>query len=157
MPDAQAAAEKTQSAIFETLCGPSVIYGAGMLELGLAMSLEQMVIDNDILKMAQFACNGIDVREETVGMDDIMQVPPGGDYLTFPNTMAKVGITSNPHIYDRGPSEQWQKDGCPDLADRAHVRAQELLAMPDPELPEGCREELDAIIENARKRLASQN
>ena len=31
-----------------SLCGAGNIYGAGMLELGMSMSLEQLVIDNAV-------------------------------------------------------------------------------------------------------------
>ena len=33
----------------------SNIYGAGMLEMGMSISLEQMVIDNDIIGMIRYA------------------------------------------------------------------------------------------------------
>lgn len=127
-----------------------------MLELGLSMSLEQMVIDNDICGIARFIGNGIEVNESTIGMDDIMNVPPAGDYLTFKNTMNKVGITSNPHIFDRGPLEQWQAAGQPDLVDKAHEVVETMLATPSPKLPDGAVEEFDRMIEAARKRLAEE-
>ena len=142
--------------MFESLCGASVIYGAGMLELGLAMSLEQMVIDNDILNMTRFAVNGIEVNDSTLDMDDIMQVPPGGDYLTFKTTMDRIGITSRPAIFDRGALEQWQADGEPDLADRAHKVVLEMLAKPNPKLPDGAIEEFDRIIAEAAERIAKK-
>ena len=58
MPDSQAAHEKTLTSIFPALAGANSIYGSGMLELGQTFSMEQLVIDNDIIAMNFKAMEG---------------------------------------------------------------------------------------------------
>ncbi len=41
--------------LFPALAGANTLYGAGMLELGMTFSMEQLVIDNDIIKMTKKA------------------------------------------------------------------------------------------------------
>ena len=62
------------------LAGPSSIYGAGMLELGMSFSMEQLVIDNDIIGMSRFAKKGIKADDETIAYDAIKEIGAGGDF-----------------------------------------------------------------------------
>ncbi len=39
--------------LLPALAGANTLYGAGMLELGMTFSMEQLVIDNDIIKMTK--------------------------------------------------------------------------------------------------------
>ena len=52
-----------------------MIYGGGMLELGQTFSLEQQVIDNDIIMMERKFMEGIPVTDETLAVDAIMVFP----------------------------------------------------------------------------------
>ncbi|HED24136.1 MAG TPA: [trimethylamine--corrinoid protein] Co-methyltransferase, partial [Firmicutes bacterium] len=50
MPDAQAAHEKTITAMLAAQGGANLIYGAGMLELGVTFDFAQLLIDNEIFR-----------------------------------------------------------------------------------------------------------
>jgi len=54
------------------------IYGMGMLDSGMSMSLEQYVIDNEIVAAVRHSLKGIEVTDETIDLDTIMRVGPGG-------------------------------------------------------------------------------
>ena len=56
------------------MCGASSVYGSGMLGLGMSFSMEQLVIDNDMIGMMRYAATGIDVNEQTLSLDAIREV-----------------------------------------------------------------------------------
>ena len=69
MPDAQAAHEKTITSLLPALAGANLIYGMGMLESGVTWSHEQLIIDNDIVKMVKRAVQGIAVKDDTLATE----------------------------------------------------------------------------------------
>lgn len=81
MPDEQAAHEKTITSLGAALAGVNIIYGSGMLELGQTFSLEQMVIDNDIIMMERKFMEGVPVFDETLDVDEIKAVGVGNDFI----------------------------------------------------------------------------
>ncbi|NIR87471.1 [trimethylamine--corrinoid protein] Co-methyltransferase, partial [Candidatus Bathyarchaeota archaeon] len=79
MVDPQAAHEKTITTLIPAMVtkGKSM-YGMGMLDSGMSMSLEQYVIDNEIVAAVRHSLKGIEVTDETIDLDTIMKVGPGG-------------------------------------------------------------------------------
>ena len=68
------------TAILPALTGSNVIYGMGMLEMGMTMSYEQLLIDQEIVKMIRRVLQGIAVNKETIALDVIKKVGPAGNY-----------------------------------------------------------------------------
>ena len=64
------------------------IYGLGMLETGMAVSLEQFVIDHEIGKAVKRALKGTEVNDYTLALDTIHKVGPGGHFLGTKHTFA---------------------------------------------------------------------
>ena len=52
-----------------------------MLELGQTFSMEQMVIDNDIIAMEQKAMEGIVVNDTTLAVDPIKEIGVGNEFI----------------------------------------------------------------------------
>ena len=50
-----------------------------MLELGMTFSLEQLVIDNDIISMIKKAMEGVVVDDETLAIDAIKYIGVGNE------------------------------------------------------------------------------
>jgi trimethylamine--corrinoid protein Co-methyltransferase len=120
-----------------------------MLESMLAVAPEQYVIDDDILGMALRALSGIRVDEETLAVEVIERVGPGGHFLTQPHTLkfARSGEFFVPKTADRGSRADWEKAGRPDPRKRAQEIAREIFSRPRPQL---IPEEIDSDI---RKRF----
>jgi len=53
LSDAQSGHEKTLTTLLPALAGANMIYGGGMLEMGLTMSFGQLVMDNEIIAMTR--------------------------------------------------------------------------------------------------------
>ena len=110
------------------LVGASNIYGAGMLELGMSFSMEQLVIDNDIIGMSRYAKRGIDVRKSTLAYDVIREVGIGNDFLGNADTMRNIDLPSRPRTFDRNMYDAWVKVGSKNDEDLAHDRVADILA-----------------------------
>jgi trimethylamine--corrinoid protein Co-methyltransferase len=104
LPDVQAGFEKAMSAVLAALAGSNFIHhAAGMLENMNSVAAEQFVIDNDILGMAMRVVRGIEVNDETLALDAIDEVGPGGHYLTAKHTLRHM--RSEP---SRSPATSWR-------------------------------------------------
>lgn len=110
------------------MAGVNTIYGAGMLELGQTFSLEQLVIDNDIIDMIKKVMEGIPVTEETLAVDAIKEVGVGGDFLGHMTTMNHFEDASSPSIFDRAMLGEWRSNGSKNAAERAHEVVEYVLA-----------------------------
>ncbi|MBQ6811093.1 MAG: trimethylamine methyltransferase family protein, partial [Firmicutes bacterium] len=51
------------TAMLPALAGANVIYGLGMLELGITFDFGQLVIDNEIAMMIKHVVNGIEIND----------------------------------------------------------------------------------------------
>ena len=138
------------------LAGASNIYGAGMLELGMSFSLEQLVIDDDMIGMIRFAKNGIKVDEGTLAYNSIKEVGIGNNFLGTRETMMNIEITSKPKILDKRMYDPWKMDGAKDTADLAHERVAEILAAPvNSPLNESQIKAIDDLISKREKELSA--
>ena len=105
-----------------------MIYGGGMLELGQTFSLEQQVIDNDIIMMERKFMEGIPVTDETLAVDAIKFIGIGNDFIAHPSTMEQIDLASDPEIFDRTMLGEWRANGNKDAVDRAHEKVVDILA-----------------------------
>ena len=105
-----------------------MIYGGGMLELGQTFSLEQQVIDNDIIMMERKFMEGIPVTDETLAVGAIKFIGIGNDFIAHPSTMEQIDLASDPEIFDRTMLGEWRANGKKDAVDRAHEKVVDILA-----------------------------
>ncbi|MCP4982323.1 MAG: trimethylamine methyltransferase, partial [Gammaproteobacteria bacterium] len=105
LPDAQAGFEKGITAVTAGLAGANrILESAGMLGSLMGCSFEALMIDNDMLGMAQRVVAGIEVNDETLSLEVIREVALGpGHYLGQPQTLE---LMETDYLY-------------PDLADRS--------------------------------------
>jgi trimethylamine--corrinoid protein Co-methyltransferase len=132
------------------LAGANLIYGAGMIESGVALDFGQMVMDNEFARMVRHAVGGVAVTDELLGVDDIAEVGPFGDFLSLDSTLKFMRSQSQPRLIDRRVREDWAADGGSDLHARATAEAQRLLDEHEPEpIPDDVRREIRAIVDGA--------
>ena len=68
------------------LTGSNVIYGMGMMEMGMTMSYEQLLTDAEIVRMTRRILQGIPVNQDTMALDVIKAVGPANNYLAHKHT-----------------------------------------------------------------------
>lgn len=144
--------EKMVTTLPLVLSGADLIQGPGCLDTSNMMSLEQIVVDDEIARMCQRLRDGVDTSPEKNYFEDIKAVGPGGHFLRQRNT--RMAARSNefvkPVLVDRSPFEQWVKLRRPDLYDKAKVKVEEILASPlkNP-LPDEVIAKLESIMRKA--------
>lgn len=139
-----------------SLSGASNIYGAGMLELGMSMSLEQLVIDDEIIGMFRFAKNGMAVNGKTLDYESIREVGIGNNFLGLKETMDNISITSKPSIFDKRMYDMWKIDGSKDTVDIAHQKVIDILKAPvNSPLSESQIKALDDLVTKREKELTN--
>jgi trimethylamine--corrinoid protein Co-methyltransferase len=136
IPDIQAGIEKAQSVIQVALAGANFIHhAAGMLEDMSTIAYEQFVIDNEMLGMAMQAVRGIEVNDDTLALDVIDRVGPGGHYLMDEHTLRhmRTELYYPSAVFDRQGREMWEQAGATDAWTRAKEIARRILAEHKPE------------------------
>ena len=128
----QAVLEKMTTTLPLVLGGADLIQGPGALNTSNMMSLEQIVVDDEIARMCQRLRDGVDTSPEKNYFEDVREVGPGGHFLAQRNTRNAVhsGEFVFPVLVDRNPFDQWVMLGRPDLYDKAKVKVEEILSTP---------------------------
>lgn len=158
MPDMQAGHEKTLTAILPILAGANMIYGPGMLENGLIMSLGQLVADADFIRMFKMVTEGVAVDEESMALDVIHRVGIGGNYLSDRHT-AKLYKTkqSLPRVMDRHNRGDWEQLGAMDMSAKAAAEARKILGKHQPQvLDEATANKIRQMVIEADRELAKK-
>ena len=139
------------TAMLPALTGSNMIYGMGMLEMGMTMSYEQLLVDAEIVRMIRRIMQGIAVDHSTLALDVITSVGPGGTFLGQRHTMQYMRKeSSQAKLIDRRMYEHWEREGKKDMAERAREEALKILENYKPiPLPEGAAREIRAVIEEA--------
>ena len=135
--DVQAGFEKATSVMLTALAGSNFIHhAAGMIENMNMVAAEQFVIDNEILGIATRVLQGIEISDETLALDVIDQVGPGGHFLMADHTIRHMRseLYYPSAVVDRQGWDMWKQDGSRDAVQRARQIAQDILAnhRPDP-------------------------
>ena len=154
MVDAQSGHEKTITGILPALAGANVIYGLGMLEMGITFDLAQLVLDNEIAGMIKHAVRGIPVNDETLAVDVIKALGIGQDYLSHESTFNHMKSQSQAYLIDRRMREDWEAGGGKDMYQRAHDKMIDILETHKPaSLPDDVLGTIRSIVEAAEKEL----
>jgi len=128
-----------------------LVYGMG----GLAgtTSLEALVVDNEIVDYALRFAQGIELNEDTLALDVIDKVGPGGHFLGENHTLKHFRERWMPRL-DVDNLETWEKEGIKSLGDLAHQKVKEILTTHKPTpLPEDVDREISRILKRAEAEL----
>jgi trimethylamine--corrinoid protein Co-methyltransferase len=116
------------------LAGANIIYGMGMLELGVTFSFAQLVIDNEIAQMCKRVAQGITINDEKLSVELIKKVGAGKDFLAQKHTRQHMAEEqSKVKLIDRRMRGTWQKRGGKDMAEAAADHARHILETHKPE------------------------
>lgn len=152
--DAQSGHEKTITGLLPALAGANVVYGCGMLEMGITFDLAQLVLDNEIASMILHTLQGVPVSDTTLAVDIIKEMGIGKDYLAHESTYEYMRTQSQALLIDRQMRPNWNADGGKDMYERSHAKMLEILKTHTPvPLPESVRLELRSIVADAEKEL----
>ena len=147
--DAQAAYESAMSLWGAIMGGANLVnHAAGWLEGGLTASFEKLIIDAEMLQMMAEYLQPIVVDDDSLGLDAIAAVGPGGHFFGSPHTMQRYETAFySPLVSDWRNFESWFEAGAVDATQRAHLIWNELLEHSEsPVLDPAIDEELTAFV-----------
>jgi trimethylamine--corrinoid protein Co-methyltransferase len=149
VPDAQAGYEHALTVPYVALAGANHIScGAGFLDFVLTVSFEQYVIDNEIIGMVKRINKGLTVDEDTMAVEVIKSVGPGGNFMGEKHTLRYMtDELFQPTLSDRQEWKNWQKDGGKDARRRARDLAEKYIGRHEATglTPDQKRDIIDAI------------
>jgi trimethylamine---corrinoid protein Co-methyltransferase len=121
-PDAQAAYETQWTLWPAVLAHTNLIHHAvGWLDGGLTVSYEKFIIDVEGLAMFYHFLEGFSIDDDSLALDMIAEVGPGGHHFGTSHTQARFSTEFyQPFLSDRLGFEPWQAGGGWDAAQRAH-------------------------------------
>lgn len=152
--DQQAAVEAAVSVTIAALSGANLIHDVGYLESGKLGSFDQLVMSDEVISMVKHILRGVSVTPETLAVDVIEQVGPGGHYLAQEHTRKHFRSQMwLPTLMDRQMRRSWQAGGSKTMGDRIRAKVLKILEehQPLPIAPE-IEHHLEQIVAEADQR-----
>ncbi|MEJ2750180.1 MAG: trimethylamine methyltransferase family protein [Anaerolineae bacterium] len=152
IPDGQSQYERMMTLLMSALSGVHyLMHGLGVLESYLTLSYAQFVLDWELLAMVRHILQPVTINEDTLALDTIDAVGPGGHFLDAAHTLARYRAAHfQPQISIRRPFEQWQE--------QAATRCRELLASYEkPEMDTAVADQLHHFVQERAAALSGKN
>jgi trimethylamine--corrinoid protein Co-methyltransferase len=151
-PNWQAGIENSLSTFMASIVMSDMLLGVGFLHGSRIWSFAEMMMDCEIFSIIHKTMQGIVVDDETLALDTIAAVGPGGNFLSQKHTLKHMRELFLPQFMDRRPFSEWEtkKD---DGRDWALSKAVKILKthQPDP-LDESIGTEMAKIISSLEKK-----
>jgi trimethylamine--corrinoid protein Co-methyltransferase len=155
--DQQAALEGGLWVLLTALSGGNLAHDAGYINSGLTASMEMTVMNDEAVGLVRRILGGVEVSDETMALDVIDQVGPGGHFLGEDHTYRHFRENWFPKLLDRSNYETWKDNGALTLGDRIGAKVRQILETHQPEaLAENIKAELENIISRAEERLGTK-
>ena len=131
-PGFQAGIEKMGTGLAAMMAGPDTVSGIGGLDTDSTMSLEQLVLDAEIVRYIRGVMQPLRVAPETLHLDMLLRVGPAGNYLKEKHTLThfREALWSSKILLREGfvegrPAEERVRE-------RARARVREILTGHEP-------------------------
>ena len=148
--DAQAGIETAMGATLAALSGINNISGPGMIDFESCISLEKLVIDNEICGMLFRMLEGIEPKEDFPALPLFEELLSEEHLLISKHTrkyLREEHYFPGP-VINRANRSRWQEEGASTLEDRAQKEVKELLESYVPStLSKGTKNELINLME----------
>lgn len=150
--DEQAAAEAMLSIVMAKFTGANLIHDVGYMESGLTGSYEMIVLSDELIGLADHLIKGIEVNDETLMLDELHKIGPGGHFLNTDSTHRHFRDFWYPSLLSRDIRETWEVDGELTLGDRLQQKVKNLINDHKPEpLEKGIKKQINEILKRAEK------
>jgi len=151
--DEQASMEGALTMLISALSGGNLIHDVGYIESGLTSSFEMLVVMDEMAGYVKRLLGGIEVNPETLALDVIDRVGPGGEYLSDEHTYDHFRENWIPGLLDRNTYSTWCEQGKLTLRQRANKKVLELLEIYQTEpLGEDIKTKLSEIVAREEKK-----
>ena len=153
--DQQAAIESTISILTTALSGANLVHDIGIVDNAMTVSFEALVMCDEIIAMVKRMMGGIEVNQETLAVEVLEKVGPGGHFLSEEHTLRHFKEHYRSKLIDRQNYDAWMETGALRMGDRMKAKVQHILAEYQSEpLPEDVQRELERIVRRADEKAA---
>ena len=127
--DAQSGLESSMGATLAALSGINNISGPGMLDFESCLSLEKLVLDNEICGMTLRLIQGIQPKEDFPSLPRFEELLREKHLLISEHTLRflKEEFYFPGPVIDRANRTRWQEEGSVTLLERAHLEVEKLI------------------------------
>jgi trimethylamine--corrinoid protein Co-methyltransferase len=154
-PGWQAAVDDALSTAASVLAGADMMSGCGLLDGSRTLSYPHLVMETEVYRIVRRLAEGVTVDTETLALDVIDRVGPGGTFLADRHTRRHAPDIWRPRVWDRTPYDAWAEGGRRGAAEAAADIAAGILAGHRPEpLPTGVAAALDELVARADRELS---
>ena len=155
IPDAQQAYDFSLTTIPAALAGANTIFGVGAIESILTFDYAAMITGAEQAERIVRLVGGIDVNDETMALDLIHEVGPGGHFISHKHTFDHMKEMSQAKLFDRKTRDRWQLEtGGKSVSELAYKEAKRIADTHVPlALPDGAEKEMDDLIKAYEEQL----
>jgi trimethylamine--corrinoid protein Co-methyltransferase len=153
LADWRSAAEVATDPLLVGLAGAEIVTGIGLRDTYTLLYPEAIILDDDLYQRARFSLMDMEVSPETLALDVIKKVKPGGHFLSQKHTRKHMRTSMV-----RGVIHQLDSMGkYRDPVEYAREKVAWILENHHPEpLPTEIQNELDKILASAEKEFENQ-
>lgn len=153
--DQQAGMEHAFCNLLAALDGANLIHDIGYLGQGLLGNPASIVMCDEIISYVKRILRGFEITDETLALDLIKNVGPGGEFLgqrhTLKHFRKELWI---PQFLNRKDPEAWKKEGSLSYGDKVIQKAKDILNNHKPEsLPIEILEKIKSLRRDAGSKL----
>jgi trimethylamine--corrinoid protein Co-methyltransferase len=149
-PNWQAGVENSLSTFMACIAMSDMLLGVGFLHGSRIWSFAEMQLDCEIFSIIHKIMQGIKVDDETLALDAIAAVGPGGNFLSQKHTLKHMRDIFLPQFMDRRPYSEWETKHD-DAQDWALAKARKALETHQPvPLDEKVTAEMARIISSVK-------
>jgi trimethylamine--corrinoid protein Co-methyltransferase len=153
--DTQAGLESSMGATLAALAGINNVSGPGMLDFESCLSLEKLVVDDEICGMVLRLVRGIEPREDFPAAPLLEELMREQHLLIADHTRRylRQEIRFPSAVIDRANRSRWEQEGSLTLGQRAAAEVDRLVAEYEPSrLGEDTKRELERLMEAEARR-----
>jgi len=144
--DAQAGAEVAFQCLSSAAVGSGLIHDcSSWMDHGSLVSPEFMVLAHDIVDSVHHFMKGLPITQETLALNIIDKVGPGGHYLTEKHTLDHFRDIKYSKFFDRSVYGKWEKAGAEKIEGRLQALTLKKMGHQPRQLPEEIIKELDRM------------
>lgn len=146
--DQQAGMEAGFNLVVAGLAGGNLIHNLGYMGVGMTSCLEHLLLCDEAVGAVKQLLRGININDESLALDLIEKVGPGGHYLAEEHTMKHFKEEMYfPNTLNRKNYDSWKMDGAKTFGVAANERIKTILESHIPEqLPAAVIAEVVEIV-----------
>ena len=155
-PDAQQGYDFSLTAMPAALAGANVLFGLGAIDSLITFDYAAMMMGAEQAERILRIVGGIEINDDTMALDLIHEIGPGGEYLTHQHTFQHMRSMSQGDLFNRLNRDAWEKKlSDTTIEELAYRKAAEIIDSHEPmPLADGADEKIRAILDAYEEELA---